>query len=102
MNNKEKMNESEMKDFETQVEKKVTKAVTIGVTVLIQAAIVFGITIVVLKFIWGWVVPDLFPGAVAQGLIIDELSWNTSVKFALFAAIVTGVNDSFKEAFKKD
>ena len=96
-----KMKEETMEEIEKHVEEQVTKAVTTGVTIFIQAAIVFGITVVVLKFLWAWVVPDLFPGAVAQGLISANLSWLTTLKFALFVSVLTGVNDALKDAFEQ-
>ena len=77
------------------------EAVTTGTTFLIQAAIAFGITVVVLKFVWAWVVADLFPGAVAQGLINANLTWLATVKFAVLVAVLTGVNDTLMESFKK-
>lgn len=37
---------------------------------------------------WAWVVPDLFPGAVAQGLIAGNISWVTAIKLALFVSFM--------------
>jgi len=81
MTTKENMDDTTMKELEKKVEKRVEEAVTTGTTILIQAAIAFGITVVVLKFVWAWVVADLFPGAVAQGLINANLTWLAAVKF---------------------
>jgi len=100
MATKEKMNDATMKELEKKVEKGVEEAVTKGTSILIQAAIAFGITVVVLKFVWAWVVADLFPGAVAQGLINADLTWLSALKFAVLVAVVTGVNDTLMEAFK--
>ena len=44
----------------------------------------------VIKLLWAWTIPDLFPGAVEQGLIAGEISWLTSFKLALFFGILTG------------
>jgi len=96
MNTKENMDEAVMKELEDKVEKKVTTVVTTAITILIQAAIVFGITIIVLKFVWAWMVPDLFPGAVAEGLISADLTWKTAVKFAAIVASLAGANGSYK------
>jgi len=95
-----KKKEEMMEEVEKHVEEQVTKAVTTGTTIFIQAAIVFGITVVVLKFLWAWVVPDLFPGAVAQGLISADLTWLTTLKFAVLVSVLTGINDALKDAFK--
>ena len=42
-----------------------------------------------IKFLWAWTIPDLFPGAVEQGLIASEISWFTSLKLALFFGLLT-------------
>ena len=43
-----------------------------------------------IKWIWAWTIPDLFPGAVEQGLIAKEISWFTSLKLSIFVAILSG------------
>ena len=48
---------------------------------------------------WAWTIPDLFPGAVEQGLIAKEISYFTSFKLALFFATLGG---AFKVNFKND
>jgi len=101
MNIKEKKEDTDMADLAKAVEERVTKAVTTGAPILIQAAIAFGITVIVLKFVWAWVVTDLFPGAVAQGLINADLTWLAALKFAVLMAVLTGVNDTLKETFKR-
>ncbi|MBM2820447.1 MAG: hypothetical protein HW405_207 [Candidatus Berkelbacteria bacterium] len=57
-------------------------------------AIMVGIFIVVLlllKLLWAWTVPDLFPGAVSQGLVAGTISWYTAFKVAIFIAVLAGV-----------
>ncbi len=57
-------------------------------------ALVIGVAAVmffVIKLLWAWTIPDLFPGAVEQGLIASEISWLTSFKLALFLGIARGV-----------
>ena len=52
-------------------------------------ALVIGIMILaffIIKWLWAWTIPDLFPGAVEQGLIAKEISWFTSFTLALFFA----------------
>ena len=51
---------------------------------------VFAVTFFVIKFLWAWTIPDLFPGAVEQGLVATEISWLTSFKLALFFGLLTG------------
>ena len=44
----------------------------------------------IIKLLWAWTIPDLFPGAVEQGLVAAEISWLTSFKLAIFFGILTG------------
>ena len=56
-------------------------------------ALVIGIMILaffIIKWLWAWTIPDLFPGAVEQGLIAKEISYFTSFKLALFFATLGG------------
>ena len=101
MDTKEKKNEAEMKELEGKIEEKVTTVMTTAITILIQAAIVFGITLLVLKFVWAWMVPDLFPGAVAEGLISADLTWKTAVKFAAIMVVINGANGSYNGISKR-
>ena len=58
-------------------------------------ALVIGIMILaffIIKWIWAWTIPDLFPGAVEQGLVAAEISWLTSFKLAIFFAILTSAS----------
>jgi len=84
-----------------EIEKKVEKGVTVGITILIQVAIMFVISMIVLKFVWAWVVPDLFPGAVEEGLIAASLTWFTSLKLAVLVGVLSGVYPTFNEAINK-
>ena len=55
-------------------------------------ALVLGVAAImffVIKLLWSWTVPDLFPGAVEQGLVAAQISWLTSFKLALFVAFIT-------------
>jgi len=58
--------------------------------VLAFVACVFVLAIFLVKFLWGWTVPDLFPGAVEQGLVARSISWLTSLKVAIFVAVLAG------------
>jgi hypothetical protein len=96
----ESRNEVE-KQVAEEVEKRVTEAVTSWTTILVTVAVTFVITVVMLKFVWVWVVPDLFPGAVAQGLISADLTWLASVKLAVLVVVLSGLYPSLMEAFKR-
>lgn len=84
-----------------EVEKKVEEGVTVGTTILVSVAVTFVMSVVVFKFVWGWVVVDLFPGAVAQDLISADLTWLAAAKFAVLVTAVSGLYPSIMEAFKR-
>ena len=48
----------------------------------------FVLALLLIKVLWGWTIPDLFPGAVEQGLIAESLSWFTAFKLAIFVALL--------------
>ena len=53
--------------------------------------VVFIIALFIIKLVWAWVVPDLFPGAVAQGLVAGSISWYTAFKLAIVLALLSGI-----------
>ena len=63
-------------------------AVIPGILALIVG--VFFITFLIIKWLWAWTIPDLFPGAVETGLIAKEISWFTSFKLAIFLSVLGG------------
>jgi len=65
-----------------------------------EVAITFVISMVVFKFVWAWVVPDLFPGAVAQGLISADLTWLAALKLAVLVGVLSGFYPALVDAFK--
>lgn len=52
---------------------------------------VFLLALLLLKWLWAWTVPDLFPGAVDQGLVARTISWYTALKLAIFVAVLAGM-----------
>lgn len=93
------MDESK-REMEKEIEKRVAEGVSVGTAILISVAVTFVISMVVFKFVWAWVVPDLFPGAVAQGLISADLTWFATVKLAVLVAVLSGFYPAVREAFK--
>jgi hypothetical protein len=89
------------KEMEKEIEKKVTDWVTVVITGLIQVAVMFVIALILFKVVWAWVVPDLFPGAVAQGLIIEDLTWSASLKLAVLVGVMGGFSPALTDAFKR-
>jgi len=91
-------------ELRTEVEKRVAegveKGVATGTAILVAVAVTFVISVIVFKFVWAWVVPDLFPGAVDQGLISANLTWLATLKLAVLVAALTGFGPALNEAFK--
>jgi hypothetical protein len=63
-------------------------AMVAGIVAIV--CIMFFIVLLLIKALWAWTVPDLFPGAVQQGLVAGSISWGTAAKVALFIAIISG------------
>ena len=68
-----------------------TKTLVTGclLTGLIVACVVFVLMVFLVKFMWAWTIPDLFPGAVEQGLVAGNIGWLTSIKVALMVAVLS-------------
>jgi hypothetical protein len=64
-------------------------AVIPGILMLIAGYII--IVLLLVKLLWVWTIPDLFPGAVEQGLVAGEISWITAFKVAVFVAVLAGL-----------
>jgi hypothetical protein len=88
------------KRIEQEVEKRVTEGVPVAIAILVAVAVTFVISLVLFKFVWAWVVPDLFPGAVAQGLVSADLTWLAAFKLAVLVAVLSGFYPALVEAFK--
>ena len=46
------------------------------------------LALLIIKILWAWTIPDLFPAAVEQRLIAESLSWFTAFKLAIFVALL--------------
>ena len=64
-----------------------------GVLLIIVSVLILALLLI--KLLWPWTIPDLFPGAVDQGLIAREISWYTSFKLAIFIAVLAGIAGIF-------
>jgi len=64
-------------------------AIVPGVLAIVAAVLVLALFLV--KILWAWTVPDLFPGAVEQGLVAQTISWYTALKVAIFLAVLAGI-----------
>jgi len=68
----------------------VSKVTAVISAVIAIAGVVIALSFLMLKLLWAWVIPDLFPGAVSQGLVTAEISWWTSFKLAIFLGVMGG------------
>ncbi len=80
------------------MKKIVFAAIPAGLLAIIVASIV--VSLFAVKVLWAWTVPDIFPGAVKQNLIVGTLSWMSSFKLAVFIGVIVslfGLNNREKE-----
>lgn len=68
-----------------------SKVATFVIGGIAATIIVFLIGLILIKALWSWTVPELFPGAVEQGLVAGTISWSTAAKLALLAAVLLGL-----------
>ncbi|MBT9149450.1 MAG: hypothetical protein AAGB97_06400 [Dehalococcoidia bacterium] len=64
--------------------------VAIASGILASVVGAFVVTLLLIRLLWAWTIPDLFPGAVEQGLIAGSISWYTAFKVAIFVAVMAG------------
>ena len=46
------------------------------------------ISLLLVKLLWGWAVPDIFPQAVEGGFIAGSITWFTAFKISIIVAFV--------------
>jgi len=63
----------------------------VGVGAFILVIGVFILSLLLVKLLWAWTIPDLFPGAVKEGLVAKTISWYTSFKVAIFVTVLFGL-----------
>ena len=64
-------------------------ALALGLLLVLVA--VFVVSLFLVKVLWAWTVPDLFPKAVEQGLVAGTISWLTALKIAILIAVLSGI-----------
>lgn len=52
------------------------------------------------KLFWSWIIVDMFPNAVTQGLIVNSVSWVITLKIAVFFTIIRLIK-TFDKAYAK-
>ncbi len=53
--------------------------------------IVFVAGIFIIKILWAWTIPELFPVASEQNLIAKNISWFTALKMSLLFSLIATV-----------
>ena len=54
---------------------------------------IFVLGIFLIKWFWMWTIPELFPGAVAAGLVAGIISWWTALKLAGLVALLAAITN---------
>lgn len=57
--------------------------------IIIVLFFVFGIFLI--KLFWMWTIPEIFPGAVKQGLIVENISWFNALKLSILFSMIAGL-----------
>lgn len=70
---------------------------TIVPAILTIMVVVIAVMLFLVKALWAWTIPDLFPGAVAQGLVAGQISWYTAFKLAVFLGFFAGLAGARKQ-----
>ena len=79
-----------MKQYSVEEAFEVSYKITGIVSVLVGSVVAFAIGVILIKLLWAWTIPDLFPAAVDQGLISGGLTWLAAMKAAALVAILSG------------
>jgi len=68
-----------------------SKVVAAVAGILVVACVAFVVVLLLVKLLWAWTIPDLFPGAVKGDtpLVAPAIGWLTAVKVALFVAVLS-------------
>ena len=78
-----------MKDYTLEERIEISNRITSGAITLISIAATLVIGTLLFKILWSWTIPDLFPAAVEQGLILGDITWLAALKITGLAAILT-------------
>ena len=65
--------------------------VAVATSVLIGAAVALAVGTILVKLLWTWTIPDLFPGAVEQGLIAANITLLSAMKTVALVAILSSI-----------
>ena len=57
---------------------------------------------VLVKLIWIFIVPSIFPGAVSKGFIVASLSWLTAIKIGIIVVLIMLIRDVVSKKINKN
>lgn len=80
-----------MKDYTLEESIEISKRVTYATITITTAAVMFIIGTILFKLLWGWTIPEIFPAAVEQGLIVGDITWMTALKISGLFAILSSL-----------
>lgn len=58
---------------------------------IVEGCIALVAIALLIKVVWSSTIPDLFPGAVEQGLVAKSISWMAAGAIATFIAVVSAI-----------
>jgi hypothetical protein len=61
---------------------------TLALRLLVIFSVALLISLLLVKLLWGWAIPDIFPQAVEGGFIAGSISWFTAFKISIIVAFV--------------
>jgi len=61
------------------------------VSIVVSIVVFFILGLLLVKLLWAWTIPDLFPVAVQRGFIAGQVSWLTALKIAIFVGLLGGL-----------
>lgn len=65
--------------------------ITPGARLTMKNLISFIVGIFLIKWFWGWTVPDLFPNGVKFGMVVASISWFSAFKLSVFFTLLASV-----------
>lgn len=78
-----------MKEYTLEEKLAISNRIAFGTRVLLSTAITLVIGTYLIEFLWSWTIPELFPAAVEQGLILGEITWLAAFKITGLVAVLT-------------
>lgn len=78
-----------MKEYTLEETLHISNRITFVANIFISAAVTLVIGTFLFKLLWSWTIPEIFPVAVEQGLILGDITWLAAMKITGLVAILT-------------